>query len=130
MYSKTTNGITVSVEPSYLEDQSSPENNQYVWAYRITIENRGNEPARLRSRYWRITDANGVMQEVEGDGVVGEQPLLRPGETFQYTSGAPLGAPGGIMVGTYRMEGQDGRVFTVDIPAFSLDSPYQHSMIH
>ncbi len=130
MYSKTTNDITVTVKPTYLEDQSEPDENHYVWSYHITIENQGGDHIRLCSRHWQITDANGVIQEVEGDGVVGEHPRLHPGESFEYTSGAPLRTPGGIMVGTYQVEGHDGKGFTVDIPAFSLDSPYQTSVLH
>ena len=130
MYSKTTKGVTVTVQPTYLEDQSDPGGRHFVWAYHVTISNGGGETIRLRSRYWRITDGNGVVQEVEGEGVVGEQPLLAPGESYEYTSGTPLPTPGGIMVGTYRMENPDGNAFTVDIPAFSLDSPHQRSVLH
>lgn len=130
MYSKTTKGVTVTVEPTYLEDQSDPVDDHYIWAYHITIENQTDAPIQLRSRYWKITDANGLIQEVEGDGVVGEQPLLLPGGKYEYTSGAPLGTPGGIMVGSYHMQGPDGEAFIVDIPAFSLDSPYQSAIVH
>ena len=99
--------------------------NHYVWAYQISIENLGEETVRLLNRFWRITNAIGQIEEVEGPGVVGEQPVLEPGDSFQYTSGAPLSTASGIMVGSYEMEGADGRMFDVAIPAFSLDSPHQ-----
>jgi ApaG protein len=125
MYSETTRGITVTVEPFYLEDQSSPAENHYVWAYRVKISNGGVETVQLRRRHWRITDGRGQVQEVRGPGVVGEQPVLGPGESFEYTSGTPLPTPSGIMVGTYEMETRRGESFAVQIPAFSLDSPHQ-----
>ena len=125
MYSQTTHAIRVTVKPFYLEDQSSPAENHYVWAYHVRIENTGTERVQLRTRHWRITDALGRIQEVRGPGVVGEQPILAPGESFEYTSGTPLPTPSGIMVGTYQMEGPDGGLFDVRIPAFSLDSPHQ-----
>lgn len=129
-YEKTTDQITVRVEPVYLEDQSEPEDNRFVWAYRVLIMNEGSRTVRLCSRYWRITDAQGFVQEIEGEGVVGDQPVLQPGAHYEYTSGAPLPTPSGFMVGTYRMEDSDGQSFVVDIPAFSLDSPYHQSMVH
>ena len=125
MYSETTKGITVTVEPFYLEDQSSPTENHYVWAYHVKIENGGAETVQLRRRYWRITDGRGQVQEVRGPGVVGEQPVLAPGESFEYTSGTPLPTPSGIMVGSYEMEARNGESFSIRIPAFSLDSPHQ-----
>ena len=125
MYTQKTKNISVTVTPIYLEDQSEPEEDHYVWAYQVRIENDGVETVQLRSRHWRITDANGLVQEVRGAGVVGEQPVLEPGETFQYTSGTPLNAPSGIMVGSYEMQTDDGDMIEVDIPAFSLDSPHQ-----
>jgi ApaG protein len=91
----------------------------------VRIENNGKETVQLRSRYWRITDNRGQVQEVRGPGVVGEQPVLRPGESFEYTSGTPLATPSGIMVGAYHMETKGGESFAVRIPAFSLDSPHQ-----
>ncbi len=125
MYSSKTRLIDVTVEPVYLEDQSSPTENHYVWAYHIRITNEGREQVQLLTRHWEITDAIGRRQEVRGPGVVGKQPVLKPGETFEYTSGTPLTTPSGIMVGTYQMESETGEQFMVDIPAFSLDSPYQ-----
>ncbi|HEX9810069.1 MAG TPA: Co2+/Mg2+ efflux protein ApaG [Alphaproteobacteria bacterium] len=130
MYSATTHSIVITVEPFYLDDESEPGDHRYVWAYRVKIENRGGETVQLKSRYWRITDSRGRIQEVRGDGVVGEQPVLAPGETFEYTSGTPLTTPSGIMVGRYYMETVDGRPLEVDIPAFSLDSPDERPVIH
>jgi ApaG protein len=126
MYSETTRSITVTVKPFYLEDQSSPTENHYVWAYHVRIENRGRETVQLRRRHWKITDNRGHMEEVgPAPGVVGEQPVLAPGEAFEYTSGTPLPTPSGIMVGSYEMETGGGDSFWVRIPAFSLDSPHQ-----
>ena len=125
MYSQTTRAITVTVKPFFLEDQSSPSDSHYVWAYHVRIENQGPETVQLRNRHWRITDSLGRVQEVRGAGVVGEQPVLKPGDSFEYTSGTPLTTPSGIMVGTYQMEADGGEMFDVKIPAFSLDSPHQ-----
>ena len=130
MYEETTRTIRVMVEPVYLDDQSSPSDDHYVWAYHVRIENLGRETVQLRTRHWRITDANGRIHEVRGDGVVGEQPVLHPGEAFEYTSGTPLATPSGIMVGDYAMESETGEKFTVAIPAFSLDSPHQKRSLH
>lgn len=123
MYRAVTRGIEVTAEPFYLEDESQPEESRYVWAYRITIANNSDETVRLRSRYWQITDGNGYVEEVEGPGVVGEQPTLEPGDSFQYSSGCPLRTSSGVMVGRYQMQGSSGSAFEVDIPAFSLDIP-------
>jgi ApaG protein len=125
MYSETTRSINVTVKPVYLEDQSAPDRNRFVWAYHVRIENRGGETVQLRNRHWKITDGRGQVQEVRGPGVVGEQPVLGPGESFEYTSGTPLPTPSGIMVGSYQMETPGGESFWVRIPAFSLDSPHQ-----
>lgn len=130
MYEKTTDSIFIRVEPAFLEDQSEPDEGRFVWAYRVTIRNEGSKTVQLRSRYWRITDAQGCVQEIEGEGVVGDQPVLRPGESYEYTSGAPLPTPSGFMVGAYRMQTPDGALFDVDIPAFSLDSPHHHALVH
>jgi ApaG protein len=124
-YQETTRAITVTVAPTYLDDQSSPEDSHFVWKYHVRIENGGPETVQLRNRYWRITDSLGRVQEVRGAGVVGEQPILQPGEAFEYTSGTPLKTPSGIMVGTYQMESTGGERFEIAIPAFSLDSPHQ-----
>lgn len=125
MYTRTTHDVRVTVQPVYLDEQSSPEDGQYVWAYQVRIENLGQSAMRLRNRYWSITDAQGRTQEVRGPGVVGEQPLLRPGDSFEYTSGCPLPTPSGMMVGSYEMEAENGDRVEVAIPAFSLDSPHQ-----
>jgi ApaG protein len=120
-----TRGIVVSVEPAYLEEKSSPGNSQYFWAYRVMIENRGLETVRLVSRHWMIMNARGELTEVKGLGVVGDQPVLKPGESYEYTSGAPLDTPSGMMGGTYQMERESGEQFDVEIPTFSLDRPNQ-----
>lgn len=125
MYSKVTRGIRITVEPRFLEDQSSPVENHFVWAYHVRIENEGVETVQLRTRYWHITDGLGRVQEVRGPGVVGEQPVLDPGGAFEYTSGTPLATPSGIMRGSYRMETPSGDFFEAAVPAFSLDSPHQ-----
>ncbi len=125
MYSAVTNDIRITVKPVFLDDQSSPADNHFVWAYHVRIENQGTETVQLRSRYWHITDSLGRVQEVRGAGVVGEQPVLKPGGSFEYTSGTPLPTPSGIMKGTYNMETGDGRRFDAVVPAFSLDSPHQ-----
>ncbi|MFP3944361.1 MAG: Co2+/Mg2+ efflux protein ApaG [Alphaproteobacteria bacterium] len=129
-YSAETRGIRVSVEPFYLDSQSEPSDNHYVWAYKVRIENTGPDIVQLRNRYWHITDARGVVKEVRGAGVVGEQPVLRPGETFEYTSGTPLTTASGIMAGTYEMQTAAGEMFEAQIPTFSLDSPHQRRSLH
>ena len=130
MYSETTREIEVTVKPVYLEDQSEPADNRYVWAYQVRIANTGGETVRLLTRYWKITDSLGRVQEVRGAGVVGEQPRLEPGESFEYTSGTPLPTPSGIMVGSYNMEADSGERFDVAVPAFSLDSPHQQVQLN
>ena len=121
--SATTDGISVRVQSHYLADQSSPRDDRYVFAYTITITNDGGKPAQLRTRHWVITDGRGVVEEVRGDGVVGEQPKLSPGQTFQYTSGCVLTTSVGTMHGTYRMWRDDGSFFDAVIAPFSLASP-------
>lgn len=115
--------IRIDVETAYLQGESAPAENRYVFAYTITIHNDGEVPARLVSRYWRITDGNGRVQEVRGEGVVGEQPYLKPGEGFQYTSGAQLETPMGTMTGRYGMVDDSGRQFEAPIPEFLLTTP-------
>jgi ApaG protein len=122
MYEALTHGIRIKVEPQYLEEQSSPDDSYFFWAY--TIANEGNSVVQLKTRHWRITDAHGKTEEVRGPGVVGKTPVLDPGESFTYTSGCPLGTASGIMVGSYQMQLQDGSLIDVAIPAFSLDSPF------
>jgi ApaG protein len=123
MYRAATRNIEVTVNPRFLSERSSPENGYFFWAYTIEITNRGTETVQLKTRHWRITDAHGRLQEVRGPGVVGEQPTLKPGQSFEYTSGVPLPTPSGFMVGTYQMVTDEGVSFNIDIPAFSLDSP-------
>jgi ApaG protein len=130
MFTKTTRDIKVTVFPNYLPDQSDPTDAVYVWAYTIHLENLGNQPAQLISRYWHITDGNGGVQEVRGPGVVGETPMLEPGEQYQYTSGVSLKTSSGIMQGNYQMEAENGDSFLIDIPPFSLDSPEQRQRPH
>ncbi len=123
MYQATTKGITVRVRPIYLEERSSPKDGRWLFAYTIEIDNSSPETVQLRSRHWLITDATGRVEEVQGSGVVGEQPVLDPGDSYTYTSGCPLPTPSGIMRGSYQMERPDGSLFEVAIPAFSLDAP-------
>jgi ApaG protein len=125
-YTNTTRGIRVSVRAFFLADQSEPDRAHYVWAYRVAIANEGKETVQLLRRTWRITDGLGRTQEVNGEGVVGEQPVLEPGQSFEYTSGTPLATPSGFMRGAYHMVvAATGETFDVAIPAFSLDSPHQ-----
>jgi ApaG protein len=122
-YRAVTRNIEVNVEPFYMADRSDPAEGRYVWAYRVTIANQSDQFVKLLSRYWHITDGAGRIEEVRGPGVVGEQPELKPGDSYQYTSGCPLSTPSGIMVGTYTMRNGRGEEFDIDIPAFSLDIP-------
>jgi ApaG protein len=124
MYEQVTRSIRVRVRPEYLEAQSAPEEGRFFWAYTVEIVNEGSETVQLRSRYWRITDANGHVEEVRGPGVVGQTPVLGPGESFEYTSGCPLRTSSGIMVGSYQMAKTNGTLIDVAIPVFSLDSPF------
>jgi ApaG protein len=130
LYVANTREIVVSVEPTYLETRSSPESAQFVWAYRVIIENQGRETVHLLSRHWMITNARGELTEVKGPGVVGEQPVLKPGERFEYTSGAPLDTPWGMMGGAYQMETESGERFDIEIPTFSLDRPNQSRFLN
>jgi len=122
MYRTITHNIEVMVTPKFMAERSSPDNGYYFWAYTIEITNRGPVSVQLKTRHWRITDAHGRRQEVRGAGVVGEEPVLQPGKSFEYTSGVPLPTPSGFMVGTYGMVTDSGEAFDIDIPAFSLDS--------
>lgn len=130
MYSTTTHNITVSVETAYLDQESAPDKNIYVWAYTVRIENKGTDTLQLRTRHWKITDAYGRVQEVQGPGVVGEQPVLKPGDLFEYTSGTPLSTPSGIMAGIYAMQTSAGDIVDVEIPPFSLDAPDNRPVVH
>jgi ApaG protein len=130
MYQAVTRMIAVSVEPQYLADRSEPAKRQFFWAYTIEIENRGAKAVQLKRRHWIITDGRGQKHEVKGQGVVGEEPIIGPGESFRYTSGCPLDTPDGFMVGSYTMIGEDGDSFQVEIPAFSLDIPANRSRLN
>jgi ApaG protein len=123
MYQAVTRNIEVTVSPRFLPERSSIEKSYYFWAYTVEISNRGQTKVQLKTRHWRITDGFGRLQEVRGPGVVGEEPVLEPGATFEYTSGVPLPTPSGFMVGTYGMVSADGEHFDIAIPAFSLDGP-------
>ena len=116
--------------PTYLEARSSPDNSQYFWAYRVVIENQGRETIQLLSRHWMITNARGELTEVKGPGVVGEQPVLKPGERFEYTSGVPLNTTSGMMGGAYQMECESGERFDIEIPTFSLDLPNPGALLN
>jgi ApaG protein len=122
-YRTVTRQIEVRVRPTFLPERSSTENSYFFWAYTITLTNLGGETVQLKTRHWRITDANGRLQEVKGAGVVGEEPVLKPGEHYEYTSGVPLPTPSGFMVGSYGMVTEAGEAFAIEIPAFSLDLP-------
>jgi len=123
MYSATTHGIRVTVQPQYVAERSDPQTARFFWVYTIEIRNTGNAPVQLLARHWEITDGNGRTETVRGPGVVGEQPVIAPGDAITYTSGCPLTTSSGIMVGSYQMVGADGRTFSVSIPAFPLDLP-------
>ena len=123
MYRTITHGIEVQVTPRFMSERSSPENGYFFWAYTIEITNRGATTVQLKTRHWKITDAHGKLQEVRGPGVVGETPVLEPGESFEYTSGVPLPTASGFMTGRYQMVSESGERFEIDVPAFSLDSP-------
>jgi ApaG protein len=131
MDSCTTQGITITAKPEYLADQSAPNAGRFFWAYHITIRNDGGDTVRLLNRYWHITDARGKVEEVRGPGVVGKQPVLRPGEAFRYTSGVPLATPSGFMRGTYTMVSMaNGITFDAEIPLFSLDLPMENVRVN
>ena len=122
-FAASTKGVNVRVTPFYLPEQSDPDAPRHVWAYTVVIENGGEATVQLRERAWRITDGEGRVEHVAGPGVVGEQPVLRPGERFEYTSGCPLPTPSGFMEGHYTMVREDGETFEAAIPAFALDLP-------
>jgi ApaG protein len=123
MYRTVTRQIEVTVEPNFMPDRSSAEKSRYFWSYTIVITNNGGETVQLKTRHWIITDASGRRQEVRGEGVVGEQPVLAPGERFEYTSGVPLPTASGFMTGRYQMVSETGEQFEIEVPTFSLDSP-------
>ena len=123
MYRAVTRQIEVTVEPNFMPERSSAQKPEFFWSYTVVITNAGKETVQLKTRHWIITDASGRKQEVRGEGVVGEQPVLAPGERFEYTSGVPLPTASGFMAGRYQMVTQSGERFEIDVPAFSLDSP-------
>lgn len=129
-YSQTTDNITVSVEPAFLEYQSVPYEEYYAWAYFVTLENHREDTVQLLNRYWKITDAEGHVKEVRGPGVIGEQPVLKPGASYEYSSGTMLPTDSGMMGGTYQMVDEEGKLFDIVIPTFSLDSPQRVAMAH
>jgi ApaG protein len=130
MYESSTRNIRVAVQPAYLDDQSDPDEQRYLWSYTVTIENRGAESVQLLSRHWHITDGRGQIKEVTGPGVVGAQPVIAPGQKFQYTSGCPLPTASGYMSGSYKMRASSGEAFDAEIPAFLLESPHETRQIH
>lgn len=119
-----TSGIRVEVRSQYLPDRSRPDQRQWLFAYSVRITNEGAKTVQLLGRHWTITDANGKVEEVRGRGVVGDQPVLEPGKSYEYTSGCPLGTPLGTMHGTYQMKGEDGETFDIEIAPFTLSEPY------
>jgi len=126
LFEQRTKDVVVRVEPEYLAEQSSPSDSRFIWAYTVEIDNQGAEDLTVTERFWQIADSRGQVQEVRGKGVVGEKPVVKPGEVFRYTSGAPLTAPSGMMRGTYTVQGvNSGESYDVDIPAFVLDSPHE-----
>ena len=124
-FERRTHDVIVRVESDYLDDQSSPSESRFIWAYTVEIENQTDKDLTVVERCWQIADSRGQVQNVRGAGVVGEQPVVKPGETFRYTSGAPLSAPSGMMLGNYSMQTPEGDRFDVDIPPFLLDSPHE-----
>ena len=130
MYTALTRDIQITVMPQFLVERSEPDEGRFFWIYTIEITNLGRQTVQLTARHWIITDGNGGVEEVQGPGVVGEQPVIPPGESFRYTSGCPLTTPSGIMVGSYQMLDEAGRPFEVNIPAFSLDSPFAKRVLN
>jgi len=126
LFEQRTKDVVVRVEPEFLAEQSSVSDSRFIWAYTVEIDNQGAEDLTVTERFWQIADSRGQVQEVRGKGVVGEKPVVKPGEVFRYTSGAPLTAPSGMMRGTYTVqEANSGESYDVDIPAFVLDSPHE-----
>lgn len=130
MYRAVTRDIQITVTPSYHEEQSAPDEGRYFWSYTVEIVNLGAETVQLQARHWTIRDGNGQIHEIQGEGVVGKKPVLRPGESFEYTSGCPLETPQGIMSGIYAMRTKDGEAFDAAVPPFSLDSPQARRVLH
>lgn len=126
----TTNDVKVAVSPEYLENHSDPDSSQFVWAYHVEIENASQDTIQILSRHWRITDSNGNSQEIVGDGLVGQKPTLRPGETFDYSSGTPLTTSSGFMSGTFHAISEKSGRFEITVPAFALDDPLGAKKLH
>ena len=129
-YEQTTHGVSISVRPEYLESQSEPKSNSFTWAYHVHIENVGNQAVQILSRHWKITNSKGETHEVVGDGLIGRQPILTPGEIFEYSSGTPLSTASGFMSGSFHAVDEHGEIFTVIVPAFSLDRPQSVRALH
>ena len=129
-YEAVTNDIRVTVQPVYLPKESRPKDNHFVWAYIVNVSNEGGDTVQLMRRHWLITDQRGITTEVSGAGVVGEQPVLEPGDCYEYTSGTPLATAHGIMHGDYQMQSDTGESFNIEIPAFALDSPYSRPTVN
>lgn len=125
LFEQRTKDVIVRVEPEFLAEQSSVSDSRFIWAYTVEIDNQGSKDLQVTGRFWQIADSRGQVQKVHGSGVVGEQPTIKAGEVFRYTSGAPLTAPSGMMLGTYRVEAPDGESYDIEIPAFVLDSPHE-----
>ena len=130
MYNCETDGVKIEITPEYLEDQSCPEEGRYLWSYTVQIKNTRQRSVQLISRTWVITDSTGRIEHVQGEGVIGEQPVIDPGKSFRYTSAAPLRTSSGFMGGSYEMRTESGETFAAIIPNFSLDLPYDHSSRH
>ncbi len=129
-FEQTTEGIRVLVASAYIDEQSDPDENRYVWAYQVRVENLGKQPVQLLTRRWRITDGSGRAHEVIGDGVVGDKPVLGPGDHYEYSSGTPLRTSTGFMTGIFQMIDGSGRRFAVEVPTFSLDGPESPQAVH
>ena len=130
MYSRITRDIEVTVLPEFVPERSDADEGHYFWAYTVEIANQGSTSVQVTARHWKITDANGHLEEVKGAGVVGEQPVLKPGEIFRYTSGCPLSTSSGIMAGAYQVVDEAGETFEVEVPTFSLDSPFTKRVLN
>lgn len=124
-YEQRTDGVVVRVEPEFLAEQSNPSDSRFIWAYTVEIDNQSGKDLTVTDRFWQIADSRGQVQEVRGAGVVGETPMVKSGEIFRYTSGAPLTAPSGMMRGSYTMRTETGESFDIVVPTFLLDSPHE-----
>ena len=124
-YEQRTDDVIVRVEPEFLAEQSNPSDSRFIWAYTVEIDNQSERDLTVTDRFWQIADSSGQVQEVRAAGVVGETPMVKSGETFRYTSGAPLTAPSGMMRGSYTMRAECGKCFDIIVPTFLLDSPHE-----